>query len=143
MDYDEIERFTKVIKEFPETPEGKAYFAKMAKEHEIKIGRYLRIEEWLKKNDFDKLIYRLVLEHNNEYKEKCYHNGYEPYPNRKLSLLIDYIVHNQSEVNVPELDCDFSNQIWFFKGYYLQMIYGQGVITRIVNKENMQNILSL
>jgi hypothetical protein len=31
-------------------------------------------------------MYRIILEHNEEYREKCWHSGCEGYPNNRLSL---------------------------------------------------------
>ena len=143
LDYGELERFKKIIEEFPETPEGKLYFENMKSQHELKLKRYLRFEEWLKNNDFEALMFRLIHEHNEDYREKCYHKGYEPFPNCKLAFLIDYITHNREDIRVPELDCDFSNQIWFFRGYYFQMVWGQGVITNIFNAEDKRHVLQV
>jgi len=137
------EGMLKKIQEWIESDQGKIYFEKENKKSEIKKGRYLRFEEWLKQNDFDQLMYKLIHEHGPEYREKCYHNGFEVYPNNKLAFIIDYVVDNLQPVKVPQLNCNFTNQIWFFNGYYFQMIHGQGIITRIYNKEDMRLILEV
>jgi len=123
------------MREFPNTPEGKAYFENERKKLEIKKNRYVRFEEWLKHNDFDVLMHRLIHEHNDEYQEKCLHNGYEPYPNSKLAFIIDYLVHNYESIEVPEIEPEhFPSTIYFFKGYYIQTICGQGCFHRIWDK---------
>jgi hypothetical protein len=131
------------IQNFVNSDEGKAYFEKDRKKDELQKLRYQRFEKWLETNDFDKLLYKQILIHNDDYCTKCYHNGYEPMPNNVLSFIIDYISHNYESIIVNDLDCDFSNDIWFFKGYYFQQIYGQGVITKIFNKEDMRELLVL
>jgi hypothetical protein len=135
------------LREHLASPEGKAsmekHFLKLAEREKLAETRHRRFEEWLEKNDFDKLMYRLILEHGDEYVDKCYHNGHMPHPNRKLAFVIDYIIHNIARIKVRELDCDFANEIYFFKGYYLQHIMGQGVITRIYNKDDMSLILQV
>ena len=71
------------MKAYLATPEGKAatekYFANIAQQEAIKEGRFKKFDEWVKTNDFDKLLYLLILQHDDDYKEKCYHKGYEPY----------------------------------------------------------------
>jgi len=135
------------MKAYMESPEGKAeteaYIAKMAKEQEIADGRYVRFEKWLETHDFDNLMYRLILEHDDEYRNECYYKGSEPYPNNKLNFVLDYITQKVATITVSELDCDFANSIYFFKGYYIQHIWGQGVITRIYNKDDNKLLLQV
>jgi len=140
IDYEEMR---KALEEFPETPAGKAYFKNMAIKHEIKLGRYKKFEKYLETHDFDELMYKLILEHGEEWREKCWHNGYEVHPNNKLAFIIDYVVNNFEPVKVPQLENDFHNHIWFFKGYYFQMTWGQGVLTDIYNKEDLRHLLQV
>ena len=88
-------------------------------------------------------MYRLILEHDDDYIDKCYHNGYMPSPNNKLNFVIGYVFDNLAEIGVNELDCDFPNDIRQFKGYYFQHIHGQGTITRIYNKDDNRLLLQL
>jgi hypothetical protein len=136
-----LKEFEDKIDQFIDSPEGKAYFEKLNKAVQIVDNRYKRFELWLEKNDFEALMYRLILEHGEDYRENCYHHGYEPMPNNKLAFLIDYISDRFETVDVPEIDSDFNNRIWFFRGYYFQVISGQGMITRIYNKEDMKLVL--
>jgi len=131
------------MRAWAESEAGEAYFQGLRDKQALQEARYLRFEKWLEDNDFDKLIYRLILEHDDDYIDKCYHNGYMPMPNNKLGFVIDYVFENLASINVTELDCDFANDIRFFKGYYFQMIHGQGVITRIYNKDDMRKLLQL
>jgi len=132
-----------------ESPEGiastKKYFEKLAEKQALQNSRFKRFEEWLENNDFDKLMYRLILEHGDDYIDKCYHNGFMPFPNRKLSFVIDYVTRDDvpHPVSVKELECDFANDIWEFRGYYFQNIFGQGTITRIYNKDDLRLLLQL
>lgn len=112
---------------------------------ELLNSRFLKFEKYLNNYDFDKLMLRLVNEHNDDYREKCYINGYEPYPNNKLQFIIDYI-ENKSEpidIKIKELSCDFFNYIYLFNNYYFQIIHGQGSIIRIFNKYDKKLILTI
>lgn len=138
-----LDEFQKTLDEFCESEKGKAYFALEAKKFDVLNNRFKRFEEWLKNNDFDTLIYRLVHEHGEDYREKCYHNGFEAYLNNKLQFIFDYIEENYEIIDIAQLNCDFPHHIWFFKGYYFQIIYGQGSIHRIYNKDDMRMILQV
>jgi hypothetical protein len=133
------------IDKFFESEAVQQYFEDLTKKQKIINQRYKRFEEWLKTNDFDKLMYRLINEYNDEYIEKCYHEGRKPYPNNKLIFIINYVTRNDAAhpVNVKKLKCDFPNDIWKFKGYYFQFIYGQGTLIRIYNKDDMRLLLEL
>lgn len=140
-DYDKM---IEAIEEFPNTPGGKKYFENMRKINDIKVNRYKRFEEWLKHNDFDALMYRLIHEHGDDYREKCMHKGYEPYPNNKLTFLIDYLAQNYESIRIEEIESEhFPSTIYFFRGYYFQTICGQGCFHRIYNKEDMKMLLQI
>jgi hypothetical protein len=139
----DIEKFKKDLDEWIESDEGNEFLEKERKKNEIKKGRYKRFEKWLEHNDFDKLMYKLLLEHGEEWREKCWHNGCEAYPNNKLQFVIDYVTFNCDQIKVPQLECEFSNEIWLFKGYYFQMVYGQGVVTNIYNADDLKLLLQV
>ena len=141
LDYKEME---KSLQDFIDSDAGKKYFENVKKINDLKVSRYKRFEEWLKHNDFEALMFRLIHEHGDDYREKCYHNGYEPYPNCKLAFLIDYLVHNYEPIEVAEIEPEhFPSTIYFFKGYYFQTICGQGCFHRIYNKEDMRMVLQV
>lgn len=125
-----------------ESAECTKYFEELEDANQIREQRFRRLEKWIETNDFDKLMYRLILEHGDNYIENCYHSGYEPYPNNKLDFLISYITKN-TEIIVKKLINDSTNNIWEFKGYYFQFIYGQGTIIKIYNKDDMRLLLQL
>ena len=139
LDYKEMER---KLDEFVKSPEGITYFEKERKKAELKLKRFARFEEWLKHNDFEALMYRLILEHGEEWREKCWHNGYEPYPNNKLSFIIDYVSKNLEPISVSQLENMFNTQIWFFKGYYFRLMYGQGTVFDLYNGSDFKHLLS-
>lgn len=119
------------------------YVNEMRKRNNILEKRFIRFDEYIKNNDFDKLIYRIVLEHNEDWRDKCYSEGCEPYPNNKLQFILDYVQFNGDLVKVKKLMSNFPNRIFEFSGYYFQDIYGQGVITRIYNKKDLKLMLQV
>jgi len=118
-------------------------FKKRNELNEIRKNRQNHFDEWLKYNDFDKLIYRLILEHNDDYREKCYHNGKEPYPNNKLDFLIEYVFAKTESIEIAQLETEFTNQVNLFNGYYFQIVCGQGTIVNIYNKEDLRLVLQI
>lgn len=142
MSYD-INEFKKKLDEWVESDAGKTYFENENIKFELKEKRFQRFEEWLKHNDFDKLLYFIILKHDDNYCERCYHNGFEPYPNNILRFIFEYVEYKFEPILVSEINSDFPNVIYFFKGYYFQIIYGQGSICRIYNKADMRLLLQI
>ena len=120
------------------------YFVKLSKKKQIIDGRFNKFERWLENNDFDTLLYRIILEHDDEYRSRCYENGHEPYPNNKMSFIFNYVTERGGkEVEINEFDNLFANKIWEFNGYYFQITWGQGVIYKIYNKEDSREIFTI
>jgi len=134
---------TDKLKKMLESGELDEYFEDIRKKQEILEGRFQKFEKYLETIDFDTLIYRLVMEHGEEYREKCWTNGLMPYPNNKLEFLFEYIMSKTPDVDVPEIQNDFIQEIREFKGYYFELIHGQGVIFRIYNKKDLQIVLQV
>jgi len=118
------------------------YFENERNKDKLKRGRYVRFEKWLEENDFDRLMYRLILEHGNEWQEKCWHNGCEVYPNNKLQFLIDYVFDNLAPITVSQLKNTFNTDIRFFKGYYFRIIREQGSVVDIYNGDDFKHLLT-
>lgn len=131
-----------------ESDEGEAAIAEFKKDltikKKIREGRFDKFEKWLEENDFDKLLYRLILQHSDEYRNKFWEWGCEPYPNNIMNFIFTYVVERVGKiVHIKELDCDFPNAIWEFNGYYFQIIWGQGSIQTIYNKKDKKEIFSI
>ena len=137
-----LENVKEKIDSYFESETWKTFVDEMTISYEILKGRQKRFEEWLETNDFDKLMYRLILEHNDEYIENCYHNGDEPYPNNKLWFVFCYAMKYGRYVKVKKIGTGLDN-IWEFKNYYFQMIFGQGTLIRLYNKDDMRLLLQL
>jgi|GEM_PF-5240005 len=67
----DFEKFKRKLDEWVDSDESNAYFENERKKLELKQKRFSRFEEWVKHNDFDKLMYKLVLMHGEEWREKC------------------------------------------------------------------------
>lgn len=101
---------------------------------ELEINRKDRWLNWMDnyliENQLNDLISRLVIEHGEEYKNKCYSNGYFPEPNNKLKLLFDYVKKHGNVLYEEENDM-FTTERYKYGGYDFVVIFGQGVIHRI------------
>ena len=132
------------LKDFDINEESVNEFINELRERDgVQENRFLKFEKYLENNDFDKLMYRIILEHGEDWRDKCYHNGCEPFPNNKLSFILNYIEDRCKTIKVKKLKIDYPNEIREFKGYYFQIIYGQGVITRIYNKNDFRLMLQV
>ena len=131
----DIEKMKKEMKEWAISKKGKAYFRNLNEQEEILKKRYKRFEKWLETNDFDKLIHRLILEHGDEWYEKCSDSGCEVYPNNKLGFIISYVFNNSVPKLVQELENMFNTDIRFFKDYYFRIMYGQGSVFDLYDKD--------
>jgi hypothetical protein len=120
------------------------YFTKLKEDKEIVEKRFNIFEKWLENNDFNTLLYRMILKHDDEYRSRCYERGYEPYLNNIMRFIFKYVTQRGGkQVEVRELDNLFNNKIWEFNGYYFQIIWGQGVILKIFNKEDSREIFTI
>lgn len=119
------------------------YFKKLDIENEKKKQRFSYFTAWLENNDFDDLLYKIIIKHNDEYREKCYLNGVEPYPNNLLEFILKYVNKYGKVVEPKELKSDYSGNIIEFKGYYFQEKYGQGTVLSIYNKKDMNCLLKI
>ena len=128
-----------IIKQIEEHAES--FFSEQQKRIDEEMSR---VEEYISTHDFDMFILRLISEHDDDYRENCYSEGCEPYPNNELQSLLNYIANTCEPIlGVKNLEVDFPNDIYLFKGYYFQHIYGQGTITNIYNKDDMKLILQI
>lgn len=136
-----IDRFKECLSEIKNEEDFDEAFFGYSKKNEKK---FLKLENYIETHDFDNFMLRLAFEHNEDYRENCYSKGYEPYPNNKLQLLIDYISTKYDSLDdVRGLDNTYPNTTYEFKGYYFQFIYGQGTITRVYNSHDMKLILQV
>jgi len=141
----DIKKMIKQMREWSQSDEGRAFFEQRKVEHEIRLQRFKRFEKYLETHDFDELMYRLILEHDDEYREKCREKGFEDYPNNKLQFVFDYVVYNTERLDPTpnEIISDFPEEAYEFKGYYFQIIFGQGSFIRIFNKEDKKLLLAV
>lgn len=137
--YDENGEFSPEFKENLEIA-AKEFASKLDTEYK----RAQKLKHYLDERDFDEFIGRIIREHNDNYCDKCYKKGYEPYPNNKFNLLLKLVEIEGEEITEIDFknDCVFPNLIIKYKNYYFQWIWGQGCIIRIYD-ENHERILQI
>jgi len=128
----------------PEIEEKIEIFAKeMAIESNIEYKRAQKLKHYLDERDFDEFIGRIIREHNDIYRDKCYKKGYEPYPNNKFNLLLKLVeIEGEEITDIDFDDTNFPSEVIKYKNYYFQWIWGQGCINLIYD-ENHENIFSI
>ena len=119
------------------------YFEKTTLKQDIDYKRTQKLKKYLENNSIDNFIGRIIREHNDEYRDKCYKKGHEPYPNNKYYLLLMLVKIEGEEIEEIDFkDTTFPTSIIKYENYYFQWIWGQGRIYLIYD-ENHENILSI
>ena len=95
----------------------------------------MAIEKWLETNDFEPLFQRLLARNGDERTDWCHKKGCEKYPTPMMQFVFDYISDRYEIVNNELLSNDFSSGTWFFKGYWFQLLCGQGNFWKIFDGE--------
>lgn len=140
MDYDKLEKEWKEYLNSPQFEKDiKEYAQKLNTEDEIKVGRIEKVDRYLSSVNFDTLMNRLKTEHNEEYKDRCYKNGYMPHPNNKLCLLLDFLNEKISEqkdfIDGVTVDGMPGQTVHFYRGYYFVNVSFHTGFTRILTEE--------
>ncbi len=128
------------LKAYLESDEGKKstdeYFNKLSFKEKIRQGRLTKLKTYLETNSFDDLMDRMLKENGEEWVDKCYAKGYEPYPTNILNLIIKLIMNREQEESPISEDIDFLSGEWVYNGYAVQLFCGQGCFYRILKLNN-------
>jgi hypothetical protein len=123
----------KEIDEDLNNPNG--YFSILAKKKKLQSKRFDRFEKWLETNDFEELFQKLLKRNGDERTDWCHKKGSEKYPTPMMQFVCNYVVERLEVINNELLDGDFSQGTWFFKGYWFQLLCGQGCFWKIYDAE--------
>lgn len=131
------------LRAFLESEEGKKsmddWFNKLEVKDKILEGRLVKVHDYLKNNSLDVLMERLKEENGDEWCNRCYGKGFEPYPTNLLYLLIDYVNEYGDEPtgdDVEEDEYGFLSREMILGDYKFQLFCGQGCFNRILKKIN-------
>lgn len=124
--------------EWLDSEEGQKSVELFGKKLEAKHQRYERANAYLqrlKKPQFDALLLKEIAKHDEAWKDRCYANGYEPYPSNLLSLLFNVVEEfgKPHKGVLDEFDQSFGGGTRTYRGFYFNWIHGQGTVLRIFN----------
>lgn len=119
------------------------YFRGLRERDIVKRQRIEKFKKWLNSNNFTPLLNKVIFKHNEDYEENLFDKGIEPHPNNILQFILDVVIEEGESVEIKELDCDFQNTIYEFDDYHFQFILGQGMITRIYKKDDLELIFQI
>ena len=134
-----LKKFKQVIEDWMDTLESSEYFKNEKIKENLLFFRFNQFENWLNSNNFDILIEKVITKHN-KYKEQYLNKKYQFKPTNILGFIIEYIQNKFDIIDVDQLKVNFPNQVWFFKGYYFQIIYNQGSTYKIYDNKFQQLI---
>lgn len=128
---------SKII-EFLESEEGKRamdeFFNKLEAKADLRAIRFKKFEDYLETHSFDSFMDRMKSDNNDDYRDKCYKKGYEPYPTNLFAFLISYISENCEDAGLEFGGGDFLSEEYIFNGYLFQTFQGQGAFERVYKK---------
>jgi hypothetical protein len=127
-----FEKFKEMMDADAENPNG--YFNRLKKQDEIKNKRFDKFEQWLETNEFEPFFQKLLLRNGKERADWCWKRGIEKYGTPMMEFLTEFISERRSEIIDITIPNDFQHGLWYFKGYYFQLLCGQGCFWRIYDK---------
>lgn len=126
------------FKQFLDSEEGQKSLDLFAQKLDGKRKRVERANEYLqrlKKPAFDELVLKELAKHDEEWRDRCWAKGCEPYPSNLLSLLFSVAEAFGKPFKgiLDEFDQSFGGGTVSYRGYYFNWIHGQGTVLRIFN----------
>lgn len=125
------------LKEFLDSPEGKESLQKWADKIRRNDDRLEKAHNIIKERGcdfFDSLISREINKYTEEYRNKCYERGYEPYPTRITGTIFAAAGRYYDSIHeeaLDEFDSHFGGGTVNYMGYQFNWIHGQGTVLRI------------
>lgn len=136
----DIEAFKKALEDDLADPNG--YWNTIEKKYDLKKSRFPKVEKYIDEHGIKKVIDLMIKEHNEEWVDKCYNKGCEPYPSNKFDLLWSYVSMSNEHVHNPDIPQTFLGASYFYKGYWFCIYHGQGSFYRIYDPE-LNDILQI
>lgn len=128
-----LEAFEKALDKDLADPNG--YWNTLEKQRKVQDSRFDKFEKWLETNEFEPTFQKLLQKNGEVRSEWCYKKNYQKYGTPLMQFLCEY-VSDRTEPKVNEkIDSDFESGLWEFKGYWFQLICGQGCFWRIYNSD--------
>lgn len=127
------------LSDYFNSPEGQKdmeeYFEDVKIKGDLLDKRLVLVDEYIKINGLKSILDRLVIEHNEEWSEKCFNRGVETHPNNKLYLLLDWVKNRHEYKYNKDIPQDFLSSCYQVGEYWFCTYSGQGVFDRIYNND--------
>lgn len=128
-----------MLEELKKALENPDFVEKLKKDAELKNiifnNDFNRIKKIFDDDDiFSKTLYKLIEKHGEDYQDKCYKKGYMPHPNNLLNMIINTVMQNCNRIE-PVVECHFPLDTCFYRGFYFEIMYGQGSLLTIYDKD--------
>ncbi len=136
----DIEAFKKALEEDLANLNG--YWNKLKRKDEITASRFPKVEAYIGKHGMSSVIERMIVEHNEEWGDKCWKRGYETYANNKFNILWKWIENTYEPVTNESIPQDFLSASYFVKGYWFTVYCGQGCFYRVYDN-NLKILLQI
>ena len=133
----DVEKFKAALDADLENPNG--YWNTLAKKREVEEERFHKVEAYVSKYGMKTVVDRMIKEHDEVWKDKCWKLRYEPYPNNKFEILWKWIENSLEHVENSSIPQDFLGASYFIGGYWFCIYCGQGCFYRVYDNE--MNIL--
>jgi hypothetical protein len=121
------------------SPEGQAQVASWrAREdmaYAIQEKHMQRLEAYLETVDFNTFLVRMIDEHDEAYKDRCYKQGFFPKPKYGLTLLFNLAFATNTLEDGSDFEGFWDSEVAFYRGYYFAHVHGQGIISKIYNSQ--------
>jgi hypothetical protein len=137
-----MENFVDELKRLLEDPEEEKkiqdYFDKIAKKHEIENNQIERAHAKFDER-FEEIIEKIITKyHSKKYKGREYDRGYEP-REELFFFLLKYAEKYGRECESKEEFLKYGNtftaELYYYKGYYFNLMIGQGSCVLIFKEE--------
>ena len=136
----DLEKFEEALEKDLADPNG--YWNTLKKKREAREIRFPKVDAYIEKCGMKSVVDRMILEHDENWGDKCWAKGYETYPNHKFQLLWDWIEDTFEPLQNDLIPQDFLGASYFVKGYWFTIYCGQGCFYRVYDNE-LNNILQI
>lgn len=104
---------------------------RITKKHRKKVKSY-----YSNKSEFNDFVLLNISRHGDDWDINCYSRGFQPYSKKILKIIFNIALEKGKTVDksLDNFTKDFPSTIKKYKGLYFVLVYGQGTISSIYNK---------
>jgi hypothetical protein len=113
------------------------HFKKLIQKDEIYETQLDRFHKFLETNSLEKIVNKVCLKYESDtYKDRWFNKGFEA-PEDLLHFLFDYACkygRKATKKEIHKYGNMFTDDMYYIKGYYFNMMLGQGSCVKVVKK---------